>query len=1663
MHQWIQFCLAACAWLFLPTLGVGVENLRLELENLVPDQSTEHEQPINWDAVSERIELLAVSTDLKAAQEVYLDFLNRVHGGLIWMHDQAISARFRDWLEDALMFAEEPAELAKVHYWLARHLHNADDQAGQVERVGRLYEFAVELDSLPEDLAWQAMFYRAAWARDYGIQSFDARGEVYYEGDYAFALELYRRLLDQYSAPDDEARETVEAEIASILRPELGWLRPNSFFPESEIQLRLKSRNLNQVHVELHPVSSLEVFEIGENGDISVRSDGQWRAEATHQSVFTPQPRRPHFLHERLLTLSPLSPGAYHLRARSGDLVSREWLMVTDFALIIQRDESRLQILAVQSESGQSLEGVELRIWLESDTGEWSDFGASIDQRGVTSFSIPEQYRSGRFRIAGKWQDRISLVYGPERAQPASSAASRPRWTVLPDLLKKQAAEPFGWRAMPIGMETGWLDQLDKENGIVAVWMSRDGTVQAETAVEISPRGVLSGQLAAADEWPHGLYRVAFRGRLSDSGVWQTEPVAAFYLDADRRTRIRSEILLDRRGHGLVSSVMAQEGMRGTVRLRTAEGAAVPAAGIRLILRNGPREDLKFRSDPIQTNAEGDAPFSIPESAFVESGGLVWVEVELTGETRETLSGKWFYVQNQPFLAELNLTERIYRIGDQIQVRLELRSDNAVPSSVPGTLIVHRERWQSVYVHRRRGNEITGEQYRELPERSLLGTSQGDFRLRDEGFVTEEVRRLDVRVEDGQALFALPVGDPGFYRMSWIAPGQSGRSVQADARFWVVGDAQRHMNYRPESLEIIFNSDVLSRTRSNRILVASPHLHTHALLSEGRGAGKQQQWLELPNRTRLFNLELGEGTGLATYLELNAVFQGQWLRDRRVMPVDRSDGGLHLSVERRSGFLRPGDKFVADVRALDAQGRAVDVELYTYIRPAEEVEVVDRMTRLGTSMIGADGPPWQTASSIESYPYPGSVLPEDSAEDRDLWCEHTEKRLVAEMQNMSARMLYAGRSLPVNILSGDDNPSGFGWPLPETGGNWVLEWIAVDSGGRVAKHREWVSTRDFLTTSLVFPPFARVGDDVKLSIRANNDSDEELSGDMDVRVWLNGELLIDQTRGFRLDPDSYLTESFRFQPENQGTVRIRLEMDRMEELVQVEREMEVLAAVELGSELHAKAISLAEAREVSGTAAGTSITADPWVFLGAAAQHAETLGSNSVDELAMRLLFAGRILRMEILPVDEQQELEGLVGGLIERIESAQNSDGGWSWVGRTGSDPWTSALVLFSLAESIPGNAEAWMPMMLSGRQYLSARLMQDPMNPRMLAWVLHATAHFQSRFGSGRPERLEARGFIQLMRDWEQLDPDIQSLLLLIAFRYRFEEEIRVLSQGLTDSIANIQDNAGWAPVESAGWRYPGLQRLIWFRGLLWSNLDMRQLTPFEPAIVSALFPGRYPVATSRFAQSVFAEYLMLKDHQGQLLDAAYSHPEMEAWSQEALDSVVADPFIYVLRRSEASVQDLVSDNWNFRRSGELRRLTPTLLRGLVEQVQPWTDTDAIVQGARLHLNWEWQLERPLERVRIDIPLPAGWIALPDSGQHLLKLLPDNPAAHRGYSTEDHQVTVFVPEISEGRFVLSLQLQAQTPGRYQIFSPKWTLHDSSKPLVFEEPVFVEILPSAF
>src|SRR5262249_33535256 len=75
------------------------------------------------------------------------------------------------------------------------------------------------------------------------------------EQDYVKALELFRRLVADYSKGETRYYDQAQQQIENITKPTVGASATNIFLPDSEIQININWRNVKQVELALYPVN----------------------------------------------------------------------------------------------------------------------------------------------------------------------------------------------------------------------------------------------------------------------------------------------------------------------------------------------------------------------------------------------------------------------------------------------------------------------------------------------------------------------------------------------------------------------------------------------------------------------------------------------------------------------------------------------------------------------------------------------------------------------------------------------------------------------------------------------------------------------------------------------------------------------------------------------------------------------------------------------------------------------------------------------------------------------------------------------------------------------------------------------------------------------------------------------------------------------------------------------------------------------------------------------------------------------------------------------------------------------------------------------------------------------------------------------------------------
>ena len=135
---------------------------------------------------------------------------------------------------------------AQLHYLIAMTMRH---QGGDWESRQQVPdEFEASLKMGPKtDWYDDALFHYAQWMESYGEIREVADNQWQQEPDYVKALELYRRLLREFTKGETRYHDQAQQQIRTITQPTINVAVAHIFLPNSELQFSLQARNVKRI------------------------------------------------------------------------------------------------------------------------------------------------------------------------------------------------------------------------------------------------------------------------------------------------------------------------------------------------------------------------------------------------------------------------------------------------------------------------------------------------------------------------------------------------------------------------------------------------------------------------------------------------------------------------------------------------------------------------------------------------------------------------------------------------------------------------------------------------------------------------------------------------------------------------------------------------------------------------------------------------------------------------------------------------------------------------------------------------------------------------------------------------------------------------------------------------------------------------------------------------------------------------------------------------------------------------------------------------------------------------------------------------------------------------------------------------------------------------
>lgn len=1322
-----------------------------------------------WNRVTDILRRWEASSDIEPARQSYVAVVETIGERLSGEAEPiADEAALREFLQRALTLAHSPAQEGRYLYFLAESwLRSASGRSGHLRRAELLLQQAAsELGQSPP--AYAVHMRLGELYRDRGLKG-DAATPSGDRGFLSRAVSHFNRVRNLPGATPSFLEKAAD-ELERLYKPELEFAITHRFLPENDVRLQVLSRNLPEVTMSVFPLPAAVA---GSSPGMEPLESIMAEAAPSAEEVLAERRidctgRHPHDWNETELHFGDGFPaGRYGVRVEAGGLARESLLLVTRLEVIVWANpDGNLRVWLSDIETGQPVGNASVMVL---DPQGKALASGTTDVDGLLMLDAEA--------IDG-WHELHAVAGADTAVLPRRDLQEAPTdlpWVVVnPSEVGPGGILHWSMLAPGIGRKTPDLRTLAFElpdGSVIEAVPARNGEDWLAGSLAIPESLEDGGPLYARLTGEHRLLVSHIRLRKFfplDVQVFGDAVDAAFNQFTDSAPlRLR------------LSPALGQDsGLPDFVRIRV--GKVNRPAVLLDAPEDAPSDPALFESIfPLEGIRQGGIEIELPDLPL--EAGITPMRVKvLPLDSEEPIGTAWLGLAPFRSTVSLVLDERIIRPGDSVSLTADFDDPDA-----SGELVVYRETWESRYIHRKRGTILPESEYMALPDRALLGSAKTDYRLSEEGFLREEVRRLPLTGTDPGQPIGIALERPGAYRIDFTSREEDvvARYPGGNPEVWVIPEDGDLRGFRSELPRLIAEADPDGQVQ---ILVLSDRSNVSCLVDLEGFAGPARPTVRMLDNAALF-LEADPGGG-ASGIACRAVLVGERKSDllRETIPMRGNGRSWNIDTERLFG-LNPGVPFDWDLRRKsrhDADpllwtlypergespaGKAVvwQRELHRLVRESRltgELKLSDRLP-LWHPFARSPGPP---PDSLTRFP---SVL-------RDFG---NLKRLFPEARRFPEGIPQGAPFLPVGS-DGDPDRFRLTGILPNEAGRWNLSVFSLTGTDHLGIESWLLSTELPIRSSIDGPLHLRPGDTARLALSLENTTRNpvllELLPDAGERIAISG---LDATR-VTLAPSQKATVMAGITAYQEGTDTIDISVSGPNSKSEAVHEVEVVMehpqtalkyrTVTVGKEPVTAAFSLEDwnTARLSASLSPGGLFAPLWRELRAAGNPADPLYQALGDWVLWR-----------VTRVDPGSGETDPATRLASLLAERRGASGGWTWVKDGAADPWLSSLIMWSLELFKASANPVLAPFLADGIDYLESALADASFDTESRLFALRALALPAFYDADRGPSRIQARAFLDFLHRLPGLSDVEASFLLQVARAYRFSDEVDLLESAL------------------------------------------------------------------------------------------------------------------------------------------------------------------------------------------------------------------------------------------------------------------------------------------
>ncbi len=856
-----------------------------------------------------------------------------------------------DILGNALKIANNDNDKARAHYLIAMTIRQQYGDAEQMQHVPEEFEAALKAGKA-SDWYDDALYHYAEWMQSQGHIKINPDGGWQAEQDYTKALELFRRLTNEFSKGETRHFDQAKSYAENITKPALSVNTANVFLPDSEMQFHLNWRNVKQVNFALYKVDLTRDVTLNNRRDNWLQSIAlnervkAWTKQTNDKGDYKPG-------NETVRVDSKLPVGAYIIEAQAGSEKARDLLLVTDTTLVVKSAGKRTLVYFCNALDGSPVANANIKLWqqdYENNQTVWHTYTQQTNQDGLALIDLRKNQNSSQLFVAASLNNRQAFSQG--HSYDANRNDDRWKIYAFTDRPAYRPKETVNWKFVARKYLNDAYSTPANQTIEYEITDPKGTKVKAGKA-ELNAFGSAWGTLEIAENQPLGQYSIQFydAGRQNGIGSAQLFRIEEYKLPEFKVAVSTPEENGQKKAFKLGEKVEVQ------VQADYYFGGAVGNADIELVVHQNPfyhsyrptrdydwyyedenrrnyyggRNGQIIKREKIKTDANGKATFSFDTPRNAGQDFEYAIEARVTDASRREIMGSGTVrVTRQRYYVYPQAKHNLYRPNDKVATDIKALDANNQPVQAEGTINVTRDFWYEIWLDAN-GREVKGDELKRLNNQAKTmrqAFPPQNWKLKFRGYQHDDIATQTIKTNDkGEAEFSFTPAREGYYRIAWSSADKGTAIIRSETAVWVTTSATTELGYRRGGLEIIVDKDTARAGQKTPVMITTPVSNRYVLFSVEGESLMSYQLLHLDGTAKLVELQLETKHEPNVFLSAAMVHERQLFTDTKQLIVPPDRHFLNVEVTANQMQYQPREDGTLTVTTKDRDGKPVAAEV----------------------------------------------------------------------------------------------------------------------------------------------------------------------------------------------------------------------------------------------------------------------------------------------------------------------------------------------------------------------------------------------------------------------------------------------------------------------------------------------------------------------------------------------------------------------------------------------------------------------------------------------------------------------------------------------------------------------------------------------------------------